>query len=250
MLAVARLVAHKLRARWRGWAALAAITAIAGGAVLAGAIRTDTAYPRFLAASNASDVLASPAGPGLGGYDAALGRLPGVAASAAVVGINAVPVNASGVPGGAVMTASLDGRYGRDLEIPKMLAGRLPGPDAPGEIAVDQLGAQQLNLHVGSVLPMAALDNSNHARPFTEHVVGVFVTRGSVVPVTDLDRSAPPSSSPPAWSPTSARTPSTTTPASTPPPRSWPACWRSSAWRCSPSSSSPRPGAAAATSPC
>ena len=191
MLAVARLAAHKLRARWRGWAALAAITAIAGGAVLAalaGAIRTDTAYPRFLAASKASDVLASPAGPGIGGYDAALGRLPGVAASAAVVGINAVPVNASGVPGGAVMTASLDGRYGRDLEIPKMLAGRLPGADAPGEIAVDQLGARQLNLHVGSVLPMAALDSSNHARPLTEHVVGVFVTRGSVVPVTDLDR--------------------------------------------------------------
>jgi len=185
-------VAHKLRARWRGWAALAAITAIAGGAVLAavaGAIRTDTAYPRFLAASNASDVLASPAGPGVGGYDAALGRLPGVTASAAVVGIDAVPANASGVPdNGAVMTASLDGRYGRDLEIPKMLAGRLPGTDAPGEIAVDQLGAQQLNLHVGSVLRMAALDNSNHARPLTEHVVGVFVTRGSVVPVTDLDR--------------------------------------------------------------
>ena len=69
-----------------------------------------------------------------------------------------------------------------------MLAGRLPSQDAPQEIAVDQIGAQQLRLHVGSVLRMAAMDSSNHVRPLTEHVVGVFVTRGSVVPVTYLDQ--------------------------------------------------------------
>ena len=47
------VAAHKLRASWRGWTALAVLIALAGGAVLtavAGAIRTDTAYPRFLAA--------------------------------------------------------------------------------------------------------------------------------------------------------------------------------------------------------
>ena len=65
MFAVALLVAHKLRAGWRGWAGLALIIALAGGAVLAaaaGASRTDSAYPRFLAQSHASDVLVSPAG--------------------------------------------------------------------------------------------------------------------------------------------------------------------------------------------
>src|SRR5271165_417229 len=196
MLAVLRLVAHKLRAGWRGWAALAAITAIAGGAVLtaaAGAIRTDTAYPRFLEQSNASDALVAPAGSGVGGYDAAVGRLPGVAASAALAGINAVPVSAAGVPDQDATTfASLDGRAWRTVDIPKMLAGRLPAQDAPREIAVDQIAAQQLNLHVGSVLHMAAFDSSPHPRPrpLTEHVVGVFVTRGSVVPVTYLDRVA------------------------------------------------------------
>ena len=99
MFAVALLVAHKLRVGWRGWTGLAVIVALAGGAVLtaaAGASRTDSAYPRFLAQSNASDVLVSPAGNGTTGYDAALGALPGVAATAAVVGINAVPVNAHG----------------------------------------------------------------------------------------------------------------------------------------------------------
>lgn len=194
MMAVFRLAGHMLRARWRAWTGLALIIALAGGAVLAaaaGASRTDSAYRRFLAQSRASDVLVSPAGNGTTGYDAAVGALPGVAASAAVVGINALPANANGVPNnGAIVAASPDGRYGRGLDVPKMLAGRMPGPDAPGEVAVSQIGAQQLHLHVGSVLPMAAIDSSNHVRPFTEHVVGVFVNRASVVAVTYLDRVA------------------------------------------------------------
>lgn len=197
MFAVALLVAYKLRGShgWRGWAGLAlVIVALAGGAVLAavaGASRTDTAYPRFLAQSNASNVLVSPAGDGTTGYDAALGALPGVAASAAVVGINAVPVNGKGLADNdATMFAPLNGRYGRDLEVPKLLTGRLPGLDAPGEVAVDQIGAQQLGLHVGSTLPMAAMDSANHVRRFTEHVVGVYVTRASVVAVTYLDQVA------------------------------------------------------------
>jgi putative ABC transport system permease protein len=192
MFAVALLVAHKLRTGWRAWAALAVIVAIAGGAVLAaaaGASRTDSAYPRFLSQSKASDVLVSPAGDGTTGYDAALGALPGVAASAAVVGINALPVTATGaLNNDGVVFGSLDGRYGRVLDVPKLLAGRLPGPDAPGEVAVDQIGAQQLRLHVGSVLRMAAVDTRNHVRPLTARVTGVFVTRASVVAVTYLDR--------------------------------------------------------------
>ena len=196
MQAVFRLAAHKLRAGWRGWAGLALIIALAGGAVLAaaaGASRTDTAYPRFLATSKASDVLVGPEGSGVGGYDAAAGRLPGVTASAALVGIEALPVTASGgLDGDATTVAPLDGRFGRELEIPKLLAGRLPGPDAPGEIAVTQIAAADLHVRVGSALRMAAISQDPKARlvPLTERVVGVFVTRGSVLPVTDLDKGA------------------------------------------------------------
>jgi len=197
MQAVFRLAAHKLRAGWRGWAGLALIIALAGGAVLAaaaGASRTDSAYPRFLVASRAPGALVSPAGSGVAGYDAAVGRLPGVTASAALVGISALPVNANGsLDGDAATFASLDGRYGRVLGIPKMLAGRLPGQDAPGEIAVSQIGAQQLNLRVGSVLRLAAESNAPHPRPprlLTEHVVGIVVTTSSVLPVTYLDQDA------------------------------------------------------------
>ena len=70
MRAVLHLAAYGLRARWRGWAMVVVLIAVAGGAVLsavAGARRTNSAYPRFLQASNASDVLVSPVGTGLAG---------------------------------------------------------------------------------------------------------------------------------------------------------------------------------------
>ena len=81
-----------------------------------------------------------------------------------------------------------------------MLAGRLPGPGSPGEIAVDQIAAASLHLHVGSTLPMVALPDvglpgsgdsggkPSALRKLTERVVGIIVTRASVDPVTDIDK--------------------------------------------------------------
>ena len=187
-----RLAVHKLRAGWRGWAALAVLTAIAGGAVLAavaGAIRTDTAYPRFLAASRAGDALVSPANSAAPGYDYALGSLPGVTAAAPVFGIDAAVADAGGAPhDGVLMFAALDGRLGHTMEIPKMLAGRLPALDAPGEVAVDPNAASQLHLHVGSVLPLVAFypEPGQHDRRLNERVTGIYITPDSVVPVNDL----------------------------------------------------------------
>ncbi len=71
------------------------------------------------------------------------------------------------------------------------LAGS-PRPSRPGEIAVDQIAAASLHLHVGSTLAMMALPNpqpGQHARPhrLAGHVVGVFVTQTSVSPATDND---------------------------------------------------------------
>ena len=106
MRAVIYLAAHELRARWRGWAALALLVAVAGGAVLAaaaGASRTESAYLRFLRASHASDVVVGPAGSGpsayfsgLPGYFGALARLPGVGALAPVAGLNLEPLGHGG----------------------------------------------------------------------------------------------------------------------------------------------------------
>src|SRR5206468_5109363 len=158
MRAVWRLVAHELSTRWQSWAGLALLAGLAGGVVLAaaaGARRTDTAYPRFLHASRASDVLVSPQGTGFGGYYAALGRLPEVRVIAPVAGLFVAPLGPGGTADlSSIVAAPADGRFGHLTETPKLLAGRLPRPDQPGEIAVDQIGAQQLHLHVGSTLAM------------------------------------------------------------------------------------------------
>jgi FtsX-like permease family len=197
MRPVLRLAGHELRTRWLGWVVLALLVGLAGGVVFtaaAGARRTDSAYPRFLAASKASDVLIGPAGAGFGGrYDEALGGLPGVAAIAPVVGLQMGPVG----PGGkgdfaGAVEAPLDGRFGHTLEIPRMLAGRQPNPDRPDEVMLDQIGAQDLHVWVGSRLEMAAVTNSGptHVRRLSERVVGVMIDRGSAVSVNDLDKTA------------------------------------------------------------
>ena len=194
MPAALRLVAHEFHARWKGWAVLVLLVGLAGGAVLtaaAGARRTDTAYPRFLVAYKGSDVLVGPAGERFGGfYDDALARLPGVAAIAPIVGLQALPMGPGGKLVGATVAAPLDGRFGRTLEVPKMLAGRQPGPDRPGEVMVDQIAARDLHLRVGSRLEMGAITGTglSHIRRLSERVVGIMVDRGSIVPVTDLDK--------------------------------------------------------------
>ncbi len=199
MRAVLRVAAHQIKARWRAWAMFVLLTAIAGGAVLttaAGARRTASAYSRFLTASHAADVLVTPESSGVGGYYRALARLPGVAAVAPVVGLNVLPL----LPGHRLDSASAaaagtDGRYGHLLEIPKVLAGRLPLPGRREEIAVDQIGAAILHLHVGSTLAMGVASNgppqpggSARLHVLSERVVGIIVTRGSVDPVTDIDK--------------------------------------------------------------
>ena len=51
--------------------------------------------------------------------------------------------------------APVDGRFGRLVEVPKMLAGRLPAAGRADEIAVDQRAAAMMGLRVGSVLSHA-----------------------------------------------------------------------------------------------
>src|SRR5580692_11239573 len=195
MGAIGSVARHRLTTSWRGWAALALLTAIAGGAVLAaaaGARRTDSAFPRFLRSTAAADVLVGPAQSGIGGYDIAVGRLPGVAQIAPVVGLAALPVTAGGsVDQAAEVVAPLDGRLGVRLQRPRMLAGRQPLPGRPGEVMVDQIAAASLGLRVGSVLRLAVYSDSvpPHLGHLTEYVVWLEVLRDSILPVSVLARS-------------------------------------------------------------
>jgi hypothetical protein len=201
MRASLRLAVHWLRVHWRAWLVLALLVGVAGGATLAaaaGARRTESAYPRFLAWSRASDVLVAPAGPGTGGFDDALARLPHAVAVAPLVGLNLEPVNRAGqLAGDAVVVAPLDRRYGSLVDRARVLAGRLPAAGHPAEVAIDQHGAAELGVYVGSYLRLAALPNNpgpsvngvqKHVRTLEVKVVGILVTKASIDPVTDLDK--------------------------------------------------------------
>jgi len=152
-----------LRAHWRAVLGLALLVGVAGGAVLgalAGARRTSSAYPRFLDASNAGDVLVNPNTPNgspLPDY-AAMARLPQVRDSAFVVGIDLVGRDATGRIDPSwydvVNIASGDGRMLRRVERPKLVAGRLPDPKRWDELFVNEALARNHHLHVGSRVPM------------------------------------------------------------------------------------------------
>ncbi len=196
MRVIGAIAMQRLRASWRAWAAFALLVGLAGGVVLAaaaGARRTDSAFPRFLQATAAASVLVGPAMSGVGGFDFAVGRLPGVTAIAPVVGLNCFPVSAGGkIDNQAEVAAPLDGRLGHLLERPRLVAGRQPRADRPGEVMVDQIAAAQLGLHVGSVLRLAALSNLPHSRirHLTVRVVGIEVIAASIVPVNKLAQTA------------------------------------------------------------
>ena len=78
-----------------------------------------------------------------------------------------------------------------------MLTGRLPRQDRPGEVAVNQLAAASLHVHVGSRCPWTRCQRraariGYRPRPSrragSQRVVGIVVTRSSVEPVTDTDK--------------------------------------------------------------
>ena len=163
MASLVWIVARQLRARWRSWALLAAIVGLAGAVVLtaaAGARRTDSAYGRFLAASNAADVLVAPNNTGFGGYYPALAKLPGVEAMAPVIGVQALPVGPGGTLLNAQVYASGDERFGNVVERPRLVAGRLPVTNRVHEVALDVRAAAAFHAQVGSSITMAATQSS------------------------------------------------------------------------------------------
>jgi hypothetical protein len=196
MPAVLTLATRDLRRRWRSWILLVLVLGVAGGVVLtaaAGARRTSTAFPRYLAQAGASDLLISPQGTGLNGFDPAVGHLPGVRAYGTVVGIDALPVHADGrLAGEGGVVAPGDDHYLHQVERPKILAGRLPRPDRPGEVAVDLTEADQQHLRLGSPLELGLTPGNGPVPAVLRHrlderVVGIVVTRSDVVPTTDDD---------------------------------------------------------------
>ncbi len=207
MTAVWARVRSDLRSSRGAAIATILVVGLAGGLVLgaaAAARRTQTAFPRFLAATNSSGILVSPSAPeGLrpGGYDEAVAHLPGVAQYGLIAGVFLTgPVQPGSPPPDPAFSvnASVDGRAFYTIDRPKILRGRMPDPERSWEILVDPVMARLQDLHVGSRLPMATLTSVPKGFPnappgpsnftyLTLTVTGVGVDENSVLPANVLD---------------------------------------------------------------
>lgn len=146
----------ELRERWRSAAVLVLVVGIAGGALLttiAGARRSDTAYQRFREETRAGDLDISFDGPPTEDMDAAgeaIAALPQVEAVGRVAYPFVVPKGRGMYPYLEFLAASpLDGSFGVDVEVPRVVDGRAPDPSAPLEVGLIEGFARQAGLGVG-----------------------------------------------------------------------------------------------------
>jgi MacB-like periplasmic core domain/FtsX-like permease family len=152
--AVRLRVRAELRRRWAAWLALAALVGVfAGGviAVSAGATRTNTAYPRLLAATRAPDVLVVDhlADPSFASFSPGwLAGLPQVSESGQLDSFVVLH------PSDLNVLASPDNIIGNRFYTKKLLAGRLPDRARPDEVAVSFRVAEVHHVRVGAVLSL------------------------------------------------------------------------------------------------
>jgi hypothetical protein len=147
---------------------LALLTGLIGGVALtavAGARRTDTAYPRLLRWSNAANVQVIPNCAGPGGFYQALGRLPQVASIwTGVVYYLGLPVP-GGNPARLEAIASPDGAYGLTTDRVRILAGQRPAAGDPAAVMVDQQLAARQRLRPGSTLHLLGVPSTARTCP-------------------------------------------------------------------------------------
>jgi len=155
---------YRLRAAfrrdWPGYLAIAMIVGLVGGvamASVAAARRTQSAFPRILAASNASDLSVSP-GPYSAHRADQISHLPPVRSAESYAALNGLRALRSGFADPQTsfnqrveLVGSVDGLYfGQDRVI--ITSGRRASPGRPGEIVVSEQTARRFGLRVGQSL--------------------------------------------------------------------------------------------------
>ncbi len=210
---VLRAVGYRFRAtfaqRRGGYVTIVLLLALVGGVALgtlAGARRTQTSYPTYLASTNPSDLEVFDAfvNPALGftkGYNPAtdqrLASLRYVRGVATVVGFDA---NIHAIKGAHLMVGpgdkppSLEGTLGGEYTTEDrvtLVAGRLANPTDPGEAVMNVQAEEELGIHVGSVLKVSLNSDaqllSNHNNPPPVKVVSMRLVGLVVFPTDVLD---------------------------------------------------------------
>ena len=133
-------------------------------AAIAGARRTQSAYPRFFASTNPSDIsvvdaTGLQAGNGQDdGFVSTLRSLPHVRSVASWAALNSLPVDSSGAPqqgagnNSVFLVGSDDGRFSSQDTL-TVVSGRLPDPTRDDEIVMTSDAARLLGGRVGASAP-------------------------------------------------------------------------------------------------
>ena len=138
---------------WRSVVLVAVLCGVLGAvslAALAGARRTESAYGRYLTATNASDVQVNVPSPSLG-LDRRVASLPGVSASAAWLGLDANPV-VHGKVNDDFQTNGFAGSANGEIftqDAMTVLAGHMPALDSTHQIALTANVARLFGVGVG-----------------------------------------------------------------------------------------------------
>lgn len=197
--------------RWGGYLAIVVLVGLVGGlamASIAGARRTESSYPTFLASTNPSNLSFGTAllNPNLGytsGYNGPLIRrvadVPGVTRAESYINSFGVPLGPGGKPTPAATNSSLtieilgsvDGEY-FDMDRAAVVAGRMSDPSRPDEIVATEGAARGLGLRLGQRVPWgffsdaqtAAAASGNPPVPAVHvdlRLVGIVVLNNAVV---------------------------------------------------------------------
>jgi ABC-type antimicrobial peptide transport system permease subunit len=158
-----------IRGRWRRYAGIALLLGLTAGLALfavAGARRTQSAYPRFLRSVNASTMAVGSLGFLDPAANKAIAEFPEVTQSRTYVGFQ-VYVLVEGRPDlrqafeGA---GTFDGRY-FDQDRFTATRGRLPDPGRADEVAVNELTATRLGYRIGQHLDLGTYSADQFADP-------------------------------------------------------------------------------------
>ena len=169
MRQVLRLVWYRFRAtfgrRWGGYVAIVLLIGFVGGlamAAVAGARRTQSSFPAFLASTHPSDMTITRVGPGVNaGDDArlfrAIAQLPHVKRVERAVVPNGFELGSKGEGLGFLSTVGLGGGadglfFDQDRAV--AVEGRMADPRRADEMVLTVDAARALRKHVGDVIPM------------------------------------------------------------------------------------------------
>jgi hypothetical protein len=192
--------------RWGGYLSVVLLIGLVGGVAMgavAGARRTQSSFPTFLASTNPSNLSLGTAlyNPEIGyntGYNESLvqriARLPGVDTVKSYAGLNGYPLPSKDSNANVSVLGSVDGQYFTQDRV-TVITGRMP--TEPNEMVMTAKAAEQLDLQVGDVVPYgfftnAQLNSASSTTP-TPHLrivmklVGIVVFNDEVVQ-DDVDK--------------------------------------------------------------